>query len=106
MCYNILIVKYVIFMKDIFEQGYVFLEGMKVFYVFKVDGLVVGKGVLIFDNVLVVKQEFKVMLVDVKFGDVSLCVVIEQFLSGIECLVFVIIDGDFYKILLEVKDYK
>jgi phosphoribosylamine--glycine ligase len=74
--------------------------------VLKADGLAAGKGVLILNNLKDAKAELKSMLADAKFGDASSRVVIEQFLSGIECSVFVITDGDSYKILPEAKDYK
>lgn len=98
--------KYATFTKDTLEKGYTFLEGMKAPYVLKADGLAAGKGVLILDNLKDAKAELKSMLADAKFGDASSRVVIEQFLSGIECSNFVLTDGDSYKILPEAKDYK
>jgi phosphoribosylamine--glycine ligase len=98
--------KYATFTKDTLEAGYKFLEGMNAPYVLKADGLAAGKGVLILDNLKEAKEELKSMLADAKFGDASSRVVIEQFLKGIECSVFVITDGDSYKILPEAKDYK
>lgn len=106
MRHNIPTAKYATFTKDTLEQGYAFLEKMKAPYVLKADGLAAGKGVLIIDNLTEAKAELKSMLADAKFGDASSRVVIEQFLSGIECSVFVITDGDSYKILPEAKDYK
>lgn len=106
MRHNIPTAKYATFTKDTLEQGYTFLEKMKAPYVLKADGLAAGKGVLIIDNLPEAKAELKSMLADAKFGDASSRVVIEQFLSGIECSVFVITDGDSYKILPEAKDYK
>jgi len=98
--------KYATFTKDTLEKGYKFLESMKAPYVLKADGLAAGKGVLILDNLQDAKDELKAMLADAKFGDASSRVVIEQFLKGIELSVFVITDGDSYKILPEAKDYK
>jgi phosphoribosylamine--glycine ligase len=88
------------------EEGYKFLESMKPPFVLKADGLAAGKGVLILDNLEEAKAELKSMLADAKFGDASSRVVIEQFLKGIELSVFVITDGEYYKILPEAKDYK
>lgn len=98
--------RYATFTRDTLEEGYAFLESMKAPYVLKADGLAAGKGVLILQNLEEAKAELKSMLADAKFGDASSRVVIEQFLSGIECSVFVLTDGDSYKILPEAKDYK
>ena len=87
------------------NEGLQFLETLQPPYVLKADGLCAGKGVLIIDNLDEAKQEFKQML-DGMFGNASATVVIEQFLSGIECSVFVLTDGKHYKILPEAKDYK
>lgn len=106
MRHNIPTAKYATFTKDTLEDGYRFLEGMKAPYVLKADGLAAGKGVLIITDLAEAKAELKSMLADAKFGDASSRVVIEQFLSGIECSVFVLTDGDSYKILPEAKDYK
>lgn len=104
--HNIPTAKYATFTKDTLEKGYAFLESMKAPYVLKADGLAAGKGVLILDNLDEAKAELKSMLADAKFGDASSRVVIEQFLKGIELSVFVITDGESYKILPEAKDYK
>lgn len=106
MRHNIPTAKYATFTRDTLENGYTFLEGMKAPYVLKADGLAAGKGVLIITDLDEAKAELKAMLADAKFGDASSRVVIEQFLSGIECSVFVLTDGDSYKILPEAKDYK
>lgn len=88
------------------EEGYAFLEELEAPYVLKADGLAAGKGVLILDNLETAKHELKEML-NGMFGDASRTVVIEQFLSGIECSVFVMTDGNgSYKILPVAKDYK
>lgn len=104
--HNIPTAKYATFTKDTLEQGYTFLESMKPPYVLKADGLAAGKGVLIIDDLKEAKAELKSMLADAKFGEASSRVVIEQFLKGIELSVFVITDGDSYKLLPEAKDYK
>ena len=104
--HNIPTAKYGTFTKDTLEAGYAFLEKMKAPYVLKADGLAAGKGVLILDNLKEAKAELKNMLADAKFGNASSRVVIEQFLSGIECSMFVVTDGDSFKILPEAKDYK
>ena len=87
------------------EEGYKFLETLKAPYVLKADGLCAGKGVLIVPTLEEAKKELKSML-DGMFGNASATVVIEEFLSGIECSVFVLTDGKSYKILPEAKDYK
>lgn len=104
--HNIPTAKYATFTKSTLAEGYKFLEGMKAPYVLKADGLAAGKGVLIPETLKEAKDELKSMLADAKFGDASSRVVIEQFLKGIECSVFVLTDGDSYKILPEAKDYK
>jgi len=104
--HNIPTAKYATFTKDTLEEGYTFLEKLKAPYVLKADGLAAGKGVLIIDDLKEAKAELKSMLADAKFGDASSRVVIEQFLKGIECSVFVLTDGDSYKVLPEAKDYK
>ncbi len=87
------------------EKGIEFLKSLKAPYVLKADGLAAGKGVLILNDLDETIAELKSML-DGKFGKASKTVVIEEFLSGIECSVFVITDGKNYKILPEAKDYK
>ncbi|MDR0802103.1 phosphoribosylamine--glycine ligase [Fluviicola sp.] len=104
--HNIPTAKYATFTKDTLEQGYTFLENMKAPYVLKADGLAAGKGVLIPETLKDAKEELKNMLAGAKFGDASSRVVIEQFLKGTECSVFVLTDGESYKILPEAKDYK
>ncbi len=98
--------KYKAFTKDNLEEGYAFLESLDAPYVLKADGLAAGKGVLILDNLQGAKDELKAMVADAKFGNASSTVVIEEFLSGIELSVFVLTDGDSYKILPSAKDYK
>ena len=87
------------------EEGLKFLETLEAPYVLKADGLCAGKGVLILDTLAEAKKELKEMLGGM-FGNASSRVVIEEFLSGIECSVFVLTDGKNYKILPEAKDYK
>ena len=88
------------------EEGYKFLETLNPPYVLKADGLAAGKGVLIINDLDEAKQELKSMLSDGKFGKAGDKVVIEEFLAGIECSVFVLTDGKHYKILPAAKDYK
>ncbi len=90
---------------DNLEEGLAFLETLSAPYVLKADGLCAGKGVLILPTLEEAKQELKEMLGGM-FGNASAKVVIEEFLSGIECSVFVLTDGKSYKILPEAKDYK
>ena len=87
------------------EAGERFLETLQPPYVLKADGLCAGKGVLILDTLEEAQQELANMLGG-KFGNASARVVIEEFLSGIECSVFVLTDGRHYQILPEAKDYK
>ena len=87
------------------EAGQRFLETLQPPYVLKADGLCAGKGVLILETLEEAQQELANMLGG-KFGNASARVVIEEFLSGIECSVFVLTDGRHYQILPEAKDYK
>lgn len=87
------------------DEGIAFLETLQPPYVLKADGLAGGKGVLIISDLEEAEKEFRDML-DGMFGNASARVVIEEFLSGIECSVFVLTDGKHYKILPEAKDYK
>lgn len=87
------------------DEGIAFLETLQPPYVLKADGLCAGKGVLIVPTLEEAKKEFRGML-EGMFGEASATVVIEEFLSGIECSVFVLTDGKHYKILPEAKDYK
>ena len=97
--------KYHTFNGTTINEGLAFLDTLKPPYVLKADGLCAGKGVLILDNIADAKREFKEMLSGM-FGNASATVVIEEFLKGIECSVFVLTDGKHYKILPEAKDYK
>ena len=87
------------------KEGLDFLETMKAPYVLKADGLCAGKGVLIVSSLKEARKEFQEMLGGM-FGNASAQLVVEQFLSGLECSVFVITDGKHYQILPEAKDYK
>ena len=87
------------------QEGLAFLETLNPPYVLKADGLCAGKGVLILPTLDEAKKELREMLGGM-FGNASSRVVIEEFLSGIECSVFVLTDGEHYKILPEAKDYK
>lgn len=103
--HNIPTAKYRTFNGTNIEEGLKFLETLNAPYVLKADGLCAGKGVLILPTLDEAKKEFKEMLGGM-FGNASANVVIEEFLSGIECSVFVLTDGKNYKILPEAKDYK
>ncbi len=87
------------------EEGIEFLKSLKAPYVLKADGLAAGKGVLILDRLQEAIDALSEMLGGL-FGSASSTVVIEEFLSGVECSVFVLTDGINYKILPEAKDYK
>ncbi len=97
--------KYRTFTGETLEEGLAFLETLKAPYVLKADGLCAGKGVLILPTLDEARKELKEMLAGM-FGNASARVVIEEYLSGIECSVFVLTDGRNYKILPEAKDYK
>ena len=103
--HNIPTARYKTFDGTTVEEGLKFLETLSAPYVLKADGLCAGKGVLILPTLDEAKRELKEMLGGM-FGNASAQVVIEEFLSGIECSVFVLTDGKNYKILPEAKDYK
>ncbi|MBQ7661795.1 MAG: phosphoribosylamine--glycine ligase [Prevotella sp.] len=103
--HNIPTARYQTFDGEHLQEGLAFLETLKAPYVLKADGLCAGKGVLILPTLDEAKKELKEMLGGM-FGNASSRVVIEEFLSGIECSVFVLTDGEHYKILPEAKDYK
>lgn len=98
--------RYESFTSETVTEGYEFLETLTPPYVLKADGLAAGKGVVILKDLAEAKTELTAMLVDEKFGSASSTVVIEEFLDGIELSVFVLTDGENYKILPTAKDYK
>ena len=102
---NIPTAAYATFDGEHVEEGCRFLETLQAPYVLKADGLCAGKGVLIVPTLEEAQRELRDMLGGM-FGNASSRVVIEEFLSGIECSVFVLTDGRHYKILPEAKDYK
>ena len=102
---NIPTAKYFTVNQGNLEEGVGFLGQLNAPYVLKADGLAAGKGVLIIDNLEEAIDSLKEMLNGL-FGSASSTVVIEEFLSGVECSVFVLTDGVHYKILPEAKDYK
>lgn len=91
--------------RDNFQEGLIFLQTLHAPYVLKADGLAAGKGVLILDDLQEAEKELQTML-EGSFGKAGETVVIEEFLKGIECSVFVMTDGKSYKILPVAKDYK
>lgn len=103
--HNIPTARYKTVTAETLNEGIAFLESLKAPYVLKADGLCAGKGVLILPTLEEAKKELQEMLGGM-FGNASATVVIEEFLSGIECSVFVLTDGKNYKILPEAKDYK
>ena len=103
--HNIPTARYETFDGEHLEEGLKFLETLQAPYVLKADGLCAGKGVLILPTLEEAKKELKEMLSGM-FGNASSRVVIEEFMSGIVCSVFVLSDGTHYKILPEAKDYK
>ena len=103
--HNIPTARYKSVTAETLEEGLAFLETLTAPYVLKADGLCAGKGVLILPTLEEARKELKEMLGGM-FGDASAKVVIEEFLSGIECSVFVLSDGEHYKVLPVAKDYK
>ena len=103
--HNIPTARYETFDGEHVQEGLAFLETLQAPYVLKADGLCAGKGVLILPTLDEAKKELQEMLGGM-FGNASSRVVIEEFMSGIECSVFVLTDGDHYQILPEAKDYK
>jgi len=103
--HNIPTARYLSVSPENINEGITFLQSLQAPYVLKADGLAAGKGVLILNDLDETIAELHAMLGG-KFGDASRMVVIEEFLSGIECSVFVMTDGEHYKILPEAKDYK
>jgi phosphoribosylamine--glycine ligase len=103
--HNIPTARYATFDGEHLQEGLDYLETLETPYVLKADGLCAGKGVLILPTLEEAKKELKEMLGGM-FGNASSRVVIEEFMSGIECSVFVLTDGKNYKILPEAKDYK
>ena len=103
--HNIPTAAYATFDGDHVEEGCRFLETLSAPYVLKADGLAAGKGVLIVPTLEEAKKELREMLSGM-FGNASSRVVIEEFLSGVECSVFVLTDGKNYQLLPEAKDYK
>ena len=103
---NIPTANYKSFNKKNIKEGYSFLDSLKPPYVLKADGLAAGKGVLIIDDLEQAKKELSLMIKNKKFGNASNKVVIEEFLEGTEISVFVLTDGENYKILPHAKDYK
>lgn len=104
--YSIPTAQYRSFSKENLEEAKQFLGSLQAPYVLKADGLAAGKGVIISPSLEEAERELEAMLSEGKFGNASEKVVIEQFLSGIECSVFVLTDGKHYILLPEAKDYK
>ena len=105
MRHNIPTARYQTFTQDTLDEGIAFLRTLEAPYVLKADGLCAGKGVLILPTIEEAEKELREMLGGM-FGSASASVVIEEFLSGVECSVFVLTDGKNYKLLPEAKDYK
>ena len=103
--HNIPTARYETFDGEHLHEGLAFLETLQPPYVLKADGLCAGKGVLILPTLDEAKSQLREMLGGM-FGNASARVVIEEFLSGIECSVFVLTDGRHYQLLPEAKDYK
>ena len=104
--YNIPTAKYSSFTKENINEGFRFLESLQGPYVLKADGLAAGKGVLIINDLTEAKKELSEMINNAKFGTASSTVVIEEYLDGVELSIFVLTDGESYKILPCAKDYK
>jgi phosphoribosylamine--glycine ligase len=104
--YSIPTARYKTFDKSNYTEAASFLNSLTPPYVLKADGLAAGKGVLICNSFDQALAELKEMILHEKFGAASRKVVIEEFLNGIELSVFVLTDGQSYKILPSAKDYK
>ncbi len=104
--YKIPTASYKSFTKDSFGDAVQFLSNIKPPYVLKADGLAAGKGVVISSSFEQAKDELDLMLLKSKFGKASHCVVVEEFLKGVELSVFIATDGESYKLLPCAKDYK
>lgn len=104
--HNIPTAAYKSFDKSNLADGLTYLETQQLPIVLKADGLAAGKGVLICESLEDAKAELTAMIADAKFGEASSVVVIEEFLKGIELSVFVLTDGNSYKVLPSAKDYK
>ncbi|MDD3876946.1 MAG: phosphoribosylamine--glycine ligase [Bacteroidales bacterium] len=104
--YKIPTASYKSFTSETFNDGIAFLKTLSSPYVLKADGLAAGKGVVICSSFEQAESELYKMLCEKKFGDASACVVIEEFLKGVELSVFVVTDGESYKLLPHAKDYK
>ena len=104
--YNITNAKYQTFDKNQFNEAISYLNKLTPPYVLKADGLAAGKGVIISKNISEAKKALHKMLIENQFGDASSTVLIEEFLAGIELSVFVLTNGEDYKILPVAKDYK
>lgn len=103
--YNIPTARYFTATENNFDEALAFLKSLKAPYVLKADGLAAGKGVVILDNISDAISELKNILSG-KFGNAGSKIVIEEFLHGIECSVFVLCDGQNFLLLPEAKDYK
>lgn len=104
--YGIPTAKATTFSSENLSEGLEYLEGMKLPVVLKADGLAAGKGVIICETLEKAQETLKEMISNKMFGEASARVLVEEFLYGIELSVFVITDGESYKILPEAKDYK
>ena len=104
--HNVPTAAYKSFNQSNLEEGLAYLETQNLPIVLKADGLAAGKGVLICETLEDAKAELQAMITDAKFGAASSVVVIEEFLKGIELSVFVLTDGESYKVLPSAKDYK
>jgi len=104
--YQIPTAAYQTFTAETIQEGFKYIQNHTLPIVLKADGLAAGKGVLILNSLEEALREFEAMLLNSKFGNAGNKVVIEEFLSGIECSVFVLSDGNTYKILPVAKDYK
>lgn len=104
--YGIPTAAYATFQKENLTEGLTYLETLSPPYVLKADGLAAGKGVIITSDLAEAKATLKEMIENLKFGESSAKVVVEEFLKGIELSVFVLTDGKNYVLLPEAKDYK
>lgn len=88
------------------KDAYAFIDSMSIPIVVKADGLCAGKGVIIAQSKKEAKEAVKDMLDGNSFGDAGRSVVVEEFLDGYELSIFVICDGENYKVLPAAQDHK
>lgn len=103
--YGIPTAAYRTFDKSTLSEAIDYLKTLQPPYVLKADGLAAGKGVIISESLEEAERELRGLLSG-RFGSASMRVVIEEYLHGIECSVFIATDGSDWRVLPVAKDYK